>query len=617
MLSSSTVLSSFHARLARRRALVPAAVLVASALIAAESAKASSSATPDEHASPDTLGMLVENFALGDADGQDFVLYDGAREIQGTVLIFTGVECPIAKLLLPRLVEFSSDYAELGIRFIGIDPNVQDSASEVRERMELAGVEFPVLLDPFQVVADRLGVVRTPEALLLDRDFRLVYRGAIDDQYNIGASRPAPRNHWLLDAIESLLAGDEIETPYTEAPGCLIGRVGSVANLELTYHENIAPILEQRCVDCHRPGQVGPMPFVDYADAHGWAGMIGEVVEQGRMPPWHADPLHGEFENRRFVTETERATLLAWIENGAPEGDPEQHPAPPEFNDEGWDVGTPDHVVQLPEEQIIPADGVVPYRYVVVDPGLEEDHWVQAVEIRPTATAATHHVLVLTIPPGKTGRDALRGLGAGGDFVDGGYFAVQVPGNRPNVYPKGCGKFLPAGTQFLFQLHYTPTGIQEEDQTELALYWCDEEPSLEVKTTGIHTLALDIPPGKKGATFLARRTFDRPIRLLSMFPHMHSRGTAFKFELVGSVDDRILLDVPRYDFNWQNFYRVREPVLVGAGETILCTAVYDNSWDNPHNPDASERVRWGDQTFEEMMIGYIDYYEVPSTEAGG
>jgi hypothetical protein len=354
------------------------------------------------------------------------------------------------------------------------------------------------------------------------------------------------------------------------------------------------------------------MELLDYDDAKGWAPQIAEVIGQGRMPPWHADPRYGHFEQERRLTETERAILEGWAGGGAQEGDPSKKPTAPTFHDDGWAMGTPDLIVKLPKPEAIPAEGVVGYRYVDVDPKITEDRWVQEVEIRPTSRAVTHHVLALYLPPGKTRLDLVSGL-RDGSLVSAGYFAVQVPGCRPNVYPAGTGKHLEKGAKFLFQLHYTPNGKAATDQTEIGFKFCKTKPEREVLTRGIFSINLSIPPNKADATFSTEYVFKKPIELISMFPHMHMRGTAFRFEKIsGPKDERvatIVLDVPKYDFNWQNFYRPEPMDRFAAGDAMRITAVYDNSTNNRFNPNPNKWVTWGDQTFEEMMIGYIDYLE--------
>ena len=330
----------------------------------------------------------LNNFLLEDAGGARRALYDAEPGTRGTVLAFTGVECPIAKLYGPRLAELHEEYGPEGIRFLGIDPNYQDKPDEIRARAAAVGIQFPILRDPFQVVTHELAVTRTTEVFLLDQDFEVVYRGALDDQYGVGTQKPFPRNEYLIEAVEALLAGEEPETQRTDAPGCLIASSFNTDLVELEYHRDIEPILRANCMDCHRPGQIGPMSFLTYEDAASWAPMIAEVVEQGRMPPWHANPRHGRFLNERRLSATEKAMLTHWAQSGARRGSaPEAPPALPSFADGGWAIGEPDVIVELPEVQKIPATGVVDYRYVLVDPGLKEDVWIQAAEIRPSHTA--------------------------------------------------------------------------------------------------------------------------------------------------------------------------------------------------------------------------------------
>lgn len=559
--------------------------------------------------------VKLDPFVLRDAGGSLVTLAGSEASDIGTVLAFTSVECPIARLYAPRLARLHAEYRGEGIRFLGIDPAYQDEPEEIRERAAKVGITFPILCDPLQVVTSTLGVTRTTEVFLLDREYRVLYRGALDDQYSYGAARPSPQNEYLVEAIEALIAREDVEHPVTEAPGCLIADARSSEFLKVTYHKDIARLLQENCQDCHRPGQIGPMSLLTYEDAASWAPMIAEVVENRRMPPWHADLEYGHFLNQRIMSETDRALLAHWAGIGMPEGDPADGPPARVFDESEWVLNTPDFVVELPDEQTIPAEGVVDYRYVVIDPQLTEDRWVQSIEIQPTNREVTHHVLILLIPPGISARQFFASQGE--DFVELGYFAVQVPGCRPNIFPQGMGKRLPAGAKLLCQLHYTPNGVEARDRTRVGLTWCNEAPEFEVLTRGVYNPRIRIPPRDGNAMFHARHTFDQPVRLLSMFPHMHTRGKSFRIELIGEDQDTVLLNVPRYDFNWQNFYRLAQPVPIAEGEVLFVTAAYDNSTGNPFNPDPDATVFWGDQTFEEMMIGYIDYYLEPDADAPG
>jgi thiol-disulfide isomerase/thioredoxin len=548
------------------------------------------------------------DFLLESTKGERVSLYAERSGRGATAVVFLAETCPVSKLYASKLAKLAREYADQGILFLVVDATAGTDAKRAAAFAKAAGLDVSLLLDPMLAAAARFEVKRTPTSLLVDRDFKVIYRGAIDDQHAPAGSKPHAGEEWLVEAIEAALADAEVETAQTDVAGT---ELASAAPPPVTFNEHVAPILHRQCADCHRPGQVGPMALLDFDDARGYAPQIAEVIEQGRMPPWHADPRYGRFENERRLTETEKAILERWADGGAREGDPRKKPKPPVFKDDGWAMGKPDLIVELPAPQQIPAEGVVAYRYVLVDPRIEKDVWVQAAEIRPTAQEVTHHVLALYLPPGKSEIEIAAGL-RDGRLVGAGYFAVQVPGCRPNLYPEGAGKKIEAGARFVFQLHYTPNGKPAQDRTRLGLKLCKSPPKQEVLTRGVFSFNLRIPPNDPHATATAKWTFRKPARLISMFPHMHMRGAAFRFEKLAGDDEEartILCDVPKYDFNWQNFYLPAEPVRFAAGDTIFCSAVYDNSKNNPFNPDPNRFVTWGDQSFEEMMIGYIDYVE--------
>jgi peroxiredoxin len=548
----------------------------------------------------------VADFLLESTTGAQVRLEEEVPGRTLTVVAFTSVGCPITKLLAPRLGRIERQYREKGVRFLGVDPNIQDSKEAIAAFAKEASIDFPILLDPQHVVTDRLGVTRTTEVFVLDAEFRLLYRGAVDDQYSVGAQRPAPQNEYLLDALESGLAGETIATEKTDAPGCLVGRVAGEENA-VTFWHDVAPILWKNCVECHRRNQPGPMELLTYQDAVGWAPQIAEETAAGRMPPWHADPRIGHFKNARALTDTDKAVLTRWSRGGAKEGERADGQAPPTFADSEWAIGTPDLVVELPKEEAVPAEGVVPYRYVVVDPKLDHDVWVQKVEVRPGNRAVTHHVIAFLVPPGVEPNQVLMDPEAG---LGGAHFAGNAPGGRPIQLPDGHGKKIRAGSKFLFQLHYTPNGKATTDRTRMALVFSRVPVTVESRTYAIIDFRLNIPPFEPDATFTAEHLLKKPIRLTALMPHMHLRGKSFRFELLRADGTRTtLLDVPKYDFNWQHTYRLEKPLDLVAGDRLKITASFDNSKDNKSNPNPAQRVHWGEQTFDEMMIGYIGYDE--------
>jgi hypothetical protein len=448
-------------------------------------------------------------------------------------------------------------------------------------------------------VADQFGATRTPEVFVLDRERRVRYQGRIDDQYTYGVQKPKVEHEYLIEAIDNLLAGEKILTEYAEPVGCLIGRVAEAKKeSEITYSRHISRILQARCVECHRPGEIAPFALMEYGEVAGWAPMIEEVVREQRMPPWHANPEFGHYANDARLTDEEKDQIYRWVAAGAPEGDPADLPPPREYV-AGWRIGEPDLVIPMRETPFqVPAEGEVRYQYFVVDPGFTEDKWVRAAECRPGNRAVVHHIIVAAQGVGGRNRGEL-----GSEWL-----TATAPGAKPLILPDGLAKRIPAGSRLIFQLHYTPNGTAQEDLSSVGLIFADPKTvKKEVVTKNASNHSFRIPPGEGNHRVEASFTFRDDSQMLAMFPHMHLRGKSFRYT-AQYPDGRseVLLDVPRYDFNWQNAYVFPEPKKMPAGTKLACVAYFDNSEDNLVNPDPAKEVRWGDQTWEEMMIGYFD-----------
>jgi len=560
------------------------------------------------------VGRRIENFSLHDYRGKEYALADFSGR-KGVVVAFLGTECPLARLYAPRLAALDKKYAEKGIAFVAINSNRQDAVTEIAAHARTHGIEFPVLKDVGNKVADQFGATRTPEVFLLDADRVVRYHGQIDDQYGVGTARHEPTREHLALAIDQLLAGQPIEVAKTDAVGCLIGRVREPsADSEVTYSNQIARILQNRCVECHREGEVAPFAMTEYDEVAGWADTIAEVVRDNRMPPWHANPEHGSFSNARMLPDEEKNLLYAWAAAGAPQGDPKQLPEPREYVT-GWQLPRePDLVVNMRDEPYdVPAEGTVRYQYFIADPGFKEDKWVKVSELIPGCRPVVHHILVFVRSPeelaaagGGGGGGRGRGLGNEGGM---GFLAAYVPGFRPQPFPEGMAKRIPAGSKLIFQVHYTPNGTPQKDMSKLGLIFADPaEITHVVKTVEAIQPKFEIPPHADNHRVDADSSpYEYDLQLLSMSPHMHLRGKAFSYEArYPDGTSEILLDVPRYDFNWQTTYLLDQIKPLPKGTVIHCVARYDNSKENPANPDPEKAVRWGDQTWEEMMIGFYD-----------
>ncbi|MEZ6115050.1 MAG: redoxin domain-containing protein [Pirellulaceae bacterium] len=558
-------------------------------------------------ATPNWVGKAVDSFSLKDTYGKQHALSDYADK-DVVVLLFLGTECPLVKLYSNRLNQLAEEYADKSVALIGVNANSQDSITEMQAFINRHKLTFPWLKDTGNQLADQLGAVRTPEVFVLDRERTVRYWGRIDDQFGIGYLRDKPEHNYLTDAIDACLAGKPVAVAQTESVGCYIGRVIKVEPQgEITYSQHVAPIFNQRCVECHREGQIAPFTLTSYDDTVGWGETIMEVIDENRMPPWNANPEHGSFQNDARLSPAEKDVVFQWIENGMPEGNPADLPAPPEFA-EGWRIDVPDQVIHMRESKqpfAVPADGVVEYQYFTVDPGWDEDKYITAAEAKPGNTGVVHHIIAFVWPPGAE-RFQLDAMLVG-----------YAPGAPPTEFKDGAAMFVPAGSKLVFEMHYTPNGSPQEDLSYVGVNFTTKDKVLKIVKGGM-TINTDfaIPPKAANHQVEAGMTFARDHLLLSMSPHMHLRGKAFTYEAIYPDGNKeILLDVPNYDFNWQLTYQLAEPKLMPAGTKLRCLATFDNSQRNLSNPDPTDTVRWGQQSWEEMMIGFFTTMPAPLANA--
>jgi hypothetical protein len=368
-----------------------------------------------------------------------------------------------------------------------------------------------------------------------------------------------------------------------------------------TYSRDVAPILNQRCVSCHRPGEAAPMALRTYKEVRPWAKAIRDAVAERKMPPWPADPQHGKFANSRRLAAREVETITAWVAAGAPEGDPADLPPGPQFAG-GWTIGEPDLIIDMGAEFEVPRAGEVPYQYFFVPGTFTEDTWVSAAEIRPGERSVVHHAIVLVNEPGWNGFSR-------GDA--GSWLAGYAPGMQGVVHTPDTAKLIRAGSSFVFQMHYTATGKAVRDRTRLGLRFAKQPPKYRAMTAKASAYYFRIPAGDPNYEVQSNWAARENVELIGLRPHMHLRGKDFQYVLVHPDGRReILLNVPRYDFNWQMIYEFAAPLAVPRGARIECVAHFDNSARNKFNPDPTVDVSWGDQTWDEMMIGWV-FYRVP------
>ena len=404
-----------------------------------------------------------------------------------------------------------------------------------------------------------------------------------------------------------------------------------------TFARDVAPILYKNCAGCHRPGGIGPFSVLDYDTVKARAADIREAVATGAMPPWHAEAPHGTFRNDRRLSDSDRRTILAWLDGGAKLGDRRALPPAPTFAD-GWEIGTPDAVLTMGEDFTVPARGTVEYQYFEVPTNFTEDRWVQAIEIMPGAREVVHHVLVFARPPETPAPQPVANAAPGAapaapprpvlvfdannrstdaprrDTLHapprrlGTLVGTTAPGTNVLRFAEGTALRVRAGSVLVFQMHYTAHGHEAKDRTSVGFRFAKEPPAEQVLANHFFNGQMVLPPGKKDVMVPSTLGFNEAVRVYGLFPHTHLRGTRWKYTLEKpDGTSEVVLDVPRYDFNWQTYYLFAKPLEVPAGARLVAHAWYDNSADNPDNPDPAAEVRWGDQTWEEMQYTGILY----------
>ena len=540
----------------------------------------------------------VENFALIDHEGKfhEFDYYRRNPEVKGIVLFIQGNGCPLVRKRILELNNLRLFNKSKGLRFLMLNANIQDEREDIANEVEEFKITYPVLKDDSQLVANMLGVTRTAEALLIDTKARkIVFRGPIDDRMSYQAEKPKATKTYLKDAIKSFLAGEEIAEPKVDAPGC---KITMDAEKEISYAQEVAPILKKRCIECHTRGGVGPFAMSSYKKVKGWSEMMAEMILTKQMPPWHADPHHGKYSNASSLTEEETKTLVRWIRAGSPRGEGDDPLANYQPEIPEWKLGKPDKIISLPVQKI-PAEGVLPYRYAYIDSPFDRDVWVSAAELNPGSLQVLHHAIVVIEDQSDRKRGNIRGH----------WLTGYAPGTDPAPYPKNTGVLLKKNQRLKVQLHYTVSGRSTEDTTRIGLHLLEEPPAKVFRTWPLSHHRWVIPAGEPEFEQAAKPLkIPASLTLYGINPHMHFRGKRMKFTLRKPDGTRqVLLSVPNYNFNWQRTYILDKPISVPAGSQILVENAWDNSPQNPFNPDPSKPVKWGDQTDEEMFFATFTF----------
>ncbi len=551
---------------------------------------------------------VAGNLTLRDYRGAEFSLGEMAKDKKGIILAFVGTDCPLVKSYSPRLAALRDRFLPLGVDLVGVDPNVQDSLEEIAHYAKEYSLTFPILKDVDQKLADATGATRTPEVVLLDASLQVRYVGRVDDQFGVGTRKPAPVREDLIVAVQEMLDGKPISIAKTSSLGCLIGRNKKPAqDGAVTYHGDVASILQKRCVECHRSGEIGPMELTKYEDVVAWSDMLVEVVDIGRMPPWFADPKVGKFLHDPQLSSAEKKTIRDWVAGGCAEGsEPQNQVVQSASYLEGWQMGRePDRVYYMDTKPFkIPAEGELDYVYYTIDPGFTEDTWVTGSEARAGNREVVHHILIFCNRPGKWYPPGLPGE----------LISAYAPGMKPTVgADDSMALLIPKGSKIIMQMHYTPNGRPQEDLSYFGLQIAKDPSRIkwEIRPGMAINVLFKIPANTDNYRVPGFFSFAEDAILLGVNPHMHMRGKTFVYEaLYPDGRKETIMHCPKFDFNWQLGYQYEKPLNMPKGTKILCTATFDNSANNPSNPNPNVAVRFGEQTWDEMMIGWF-YYAVP------
>jgi hypothetical protein len=533
------------------------------------------------------VGSRVDNFRLLDHEGQSHELYYFS-DMKAIVLMTHQAECRASDGAVTSLNAIRDQYRPRGVEVFMLNSTRGDARDTVKKESARISNSVPVLLDSLQLIGESLSAATAGEVLVINpTSWKVEYRGAIDG---------------VAAALDAVMSGGPVPRSSRPVGGCKVSlpeTARRAAHAQISYTSTIAPILKDNCATCHREGGIGPWQMSAYEIVRGFAPMIREVLRTQRMPPWHADPHYGVFSNDRSLTAKETATLVHWIEAGAPRGKGDDPLKKLPKVATSWQLGKPDYIIEVPAFDV-PATGTIPYQRPVVKNDIGRDVWVTAVEFAPTDRTVVHHVLA-----GLTGpRPADRGEG----LASLSSLAAFVPGDVPHHYPEDTATFVPKDKDFLFQFHYTATGRAVQEKTRVGLYFAKQPPKYPLRNAVLADGALRIPPNTKAHTVWTTRTFDRDVVLYTLTAHSHVRGNGAQyFAQYPDGTKEVLLSIPKYDFNWQTTYELTTPKLLPKGTTLNYSTTYDNSSQNKANPDPNIEVRWGQQTWEEMLYGDVRF----------
>ena len=552
----------------------------------------------------------VGDFALLDHKGAFHQLSRYAD--QNAVVIFVqGNGCPISRVTVPTLAKIRDEFAGQGVQFLMLNANIQDDPDSIRKEAAEFSIDFPIMMDEAQLVAESLGVKRTCEVFLIDPAKKeIVFHGPVDDRADYETQRLVVEHNYLRDALTAMLAGEPVAMDVPESPGCLITFPTQTVDRDrrISYSEEIVPILKNRCVTCHQEGAIAPWAMNSYRQVRGWGSMMREVVMTKRMPPGQIDDEIGEWLDVHDITPEEQSTLVHWLDAGAPRDGSEDALTQIAGLDAGWILGEPDLIVDIPPQEV-PATGTLDYRYVTLPLNLTEAKYVRAYQFNIDHHAQVHHITTSTVMLDQDTNTNPNDRSRSG-------FAGYAPGKPLGRYLDNVGYKVVPGMAIRASLHYTTNGKAIVDNSKIGLYFHDHVPTHEIYRWSASNNRFVIPPNTHDHPIRGERTVREDSYLYNLQPHMHFRGKRVLYTAYypdGTVEK--LLNVPNYQFNWQMIYTPKEPIFLPKGTKIVAEGAFDNSAMNLANPDPSQEIRYGPQSWDEMFIAHMQIGKVAETDS--
>lgn len=563
------------------------------------------------------VGGLLPAGSFKDMTGKAIDLRTLAKESKGLVIAFHSTSCPVSRQYGPTLARLEKEIRRQGLKMVIVNPHGTDKPADIEKLRTNFPADLPYIWDKDDSLSKAIGARSTTEVFLVDTSMTIRYRGGVDDQFTTSRIINKPNAQWLSDAVSEMLRNERIVKAVTDPSGCLLDSEPNTTLKfsKITYHNRISRMIQQHCLECHRQGGLAPFSLETYEEIKDHKSMVRLMVKSDQMPPWFADRNspkgHPGWSNDRSLSALEKRDLIDWLSSkDMAEGNAADAPVTHIYNNADWEIGNPDRIFKLEEPIQIPAQGKIKYQVRTIQTNLEEDTWIDAIEVKPTDHEVVHHAMVYVLPAKHTHAETEYKTDADFDkHLAPELLFVYGPGDTFEKSPEGFGKLIRKGSRLRFQIHYTPKGEATSDQLMVGIKVMKTKPKyLEIPHAMVN-LGIKIPADDANHVETISQFIPFDINLLSIAPHMHYRGKSIRYDLVyPDLHSETLLFVPKWNFEWQLNYQLAKPIKVPKGSSIHVTAVYDNSANNIDNPDHTKTILWGPDSTDEMLVAGFVYF---------